>query len=54
MFGKIQFSITHVPGHTIDHICFFQKVKTIFTGDSLFSLGCGRAFEVNRTNVRIT
>ena len=23
MFGKIQFKIIHVPGHTIDHICFF-------------------------------
>lgn len=46
MFGKIQFKIIHVPGHTIDHICFFsKKSKTIFTGDSLFSLGCGRVFE---------
>ena len=28
------------------HICFyFPKDKIIFTGDTLFSLGCGRIFE---------
>ena len=38
--------IYHVPGHTIGHICFhFYKNKLIFTGDTLFSLGCGRIFE---------
>ena len=38
--------IYHVPGHTLGHICFdFFKDKIIFTGDTLFSLGCGRIFE---------
>ena len=38
--------IIHVPGHTLGHICFyFFKEKKIFTGDTLFSLGCGRIFE---------
>ena len=38
--------IIHVPGHTSGHICFhFFKEKLIFTGDTLFSLGCGRIFE---------
>ena len=38
--------IYHVPGHTLGHICFhFFKNKVIFTGDTLFSLGCGRIFE---------
>ena len=38
--------IIHVPGHTLGHICFyFYKEKSIFTGDTLFSLGCGRIFE---------
>ena len=38
--------IYHVPGHTLGHICFhFFKNKIIFTGDTLFSLGCGRIFE---------
>ena len=38
--------IMHIPGHTSGHICFhFFKEKLIFTGDTLFSLGCGRIFE---------
>ena len=38
--------IIHVPGHTTGHICFhFFKDKFVFTGDTLFSLGCGRIFE---------
>ena len=38
--------IIHVPGHTLGHICFyFYKNESVFTGDTLFSLGCGRIFE---------
>ncbi len=38
--------IIHIPGHTSGHICFyFSKYKIAFTGDTLFSLGCGRIFE---------
>jgi len=38
--------IIHVPGHTTGHICFhFFQEKLVFTGDTLFSLGCGRIFE---------
>ena len=38
--------IIHIPGHTSGHICFyFIKEKVAFTGDTLFSLGCGRIFE---------
>ena len=38
--------IIHIPGHTLGHICFyFYKEESIFTGDTLFSLGCGRIFE---------
>ena len=38
--------IIHIPGHTTGHIGFyFFKEKVIFTGDTLFSLGCGRIFE---------
>ncbi len=38
--------IIHVPGHTAGHICFhFFQEKLVFTGDTLFSLGCGRIFE---------
>ena len=38
--------IYHTPGHTSGHIVFhFFNEKKIFTGDTLFSLGCGRVFE---------
>ena len=38
--------IYHIPGHTTGHIAFhFFNEKKIFTGDTLFSLGCGRIFE---------
>jgi len=38
--------IIHIPGHTLGHICFhFFNEKNIFTGDTLFSLGCGKIFE---------
>jgi hydroxyacylglutathione hydrolase len=38
--------IIHIPGHTSGHICFyFAKEKIAFTGDTLFSLGCGKIFE---------
>ena len=38
--------IYHTPGHTSGHIVYhFFKEKKIFTGDTLFSLGCGRIFE---------
>ena len=35
-----------MPGHTTGHISFyFFKEKLVFTGDTLFSLGCGKIFE---------
>lgn len=38
--------IIHIPGHTTGHIAYhFINEKVIFTGDTLFSLGCGRIFE---------
>ena len=44
--GPFEFKVIHVPGHTSGHICFsFFNEKIIFTGDTLFSLGCGRIFE---------
>ena len=45
-FGNSLIKIIHIPGHTLGHICFFfEKEKIAFTGDTLFSLGCGRIFE---------
>ena len=45
-FGDTKFEILFIPGHTKGHISFYSKLeKTVFTGDTLFSLGCGRIFE---------
>jgi len=45
-FGNLPVKILHIPGHTLGHICFFfEKEKVAFTGDTLFSLGCGKIFE---------
>jgi len=47
-FSNTTIKILHIPGHTLGHICFFfEKEKIAFTGDTLFSLGCGRIFEGN-------
>ena len=44
--GNLEFEVIFVPGHTKGHIAFFfGKEKVAFTGDTLFSLGCGRIFE---------
>ena len=44
--GNLEFKVIFTPGHTKGHIAFFfPKEKVVFTGDTLFSLGCGRIFE---------
>jgi hydroxyacylglutathione hydrolase len=46
IYENFEAKIIHVPGHTLGHICFyFYKEESIFTGDTLFSLGCGKIFE---------
>ncbi len=38
--------VLSVPGHTAGHIAFhFADDGLIFTGDTLFAMGCGRLFE---------
>jgi hydroxyacylglutathione hydrolase len=38
--------VMQVPGHTQGHIAFhFTDDHAIFTGDTLFAMGCGRLFE---------
>lgn len=45
-FGSTKAIILEVGGHTIGHIAYyFPNENTIFVGDSLFALGCGRMFE---------
>lgn len=37
--------VLDVPGHTRAHVAYwFEKDKALFSGDTLFSLGCGRLF----------
>ena len=44
--NKFETKIYHIPGHTSGHICYhFFNQNILFTGDTLFSLGCGRIFE---------
>ena len=38
--------VLHVPGHTQGHLAFhFTDDEVVFTGDTLFAMGCGRLFE---------
>lgn len=35
-----------IPGHTLDHTAYYSVIdQVVFTGDTLFSAGCGRIFE---------
>ena len=46
IYKNFEAKIIHIPGHTLGHICFyFHKDESVFTGDTLFSLGCGKIFE---------
>ncbi len=45
-FGAHEVRFIDTPGHTIGHVAIhFAEQKLLFTGDALFSLGCGRLFE---------
>lgn len=44
--GETELSVVATPGHTLGHICYHDPVgRHLFTGDALFSMGCGRMFE---------
>ena len=44
--NSIKIEVISTPGHTIDHVVFYIKQNNIlFSGDTLFRLGCGRVFE---------
>lgn len=43
-----RFEILEIPGHTLDHIAYFNAEGApplLFCGDTLFAGGCGRVFE---------
>ena len=44
--GSHHATVMTVPGHTQGHVAYhFADEATIFTGDTLFAMGCGRLFE---------
>jgi hydroxyacylglutathione hydrolase len=50
--NNFEAKIFHIPGHTTGHICYyFFNEKILFTGDTLFSLGCGKIFEGTYTQM---
>lgn len=46
IFGDTYCDVLFLPGHTLGHIAYhFPLESCLFSGDTLFSLGCGRLFE---------
>lgn len=46
VFGDFEVSVFDTPGHTLGHIGYYiPRAETVFLGDTLFSLGCGRLLE---------
>lgn len=45
-FSGHPIQVLETPGHTLGHVTFYLPDDgLVFTGDTLFSLGCGRIFE---------
>lgn len=45
-FGSLVADVIDTPGHTVGHINYhFAADRLLLSGDTLFSLGCGRLFE---------
>lgn len=40
----LQIATLSIPGHTLDHVAYYIK-NALFSGDTLFTGGCGRVFE---------
>ena len=44
--GALEAKVIEVPGHTSGHVAYwFEGEDILFAGDTLFAMGCGRAFE---------
>ncbi len=41
---RLSFEVIAVPGHTTSHVSYYGH-GLLFSGDTLFSVGCGRLFE---------
>ena len=46
IMGPLLIQVMMTMGHTLDHLCYYlPDYKVLFTGDTLFSGGCGKNFE---------
>jgi hydroxyacylglutathione hydrolase len=44
--GAIEAELIDIPAHTAGHVAFhLPAAATVFTGDTLFAMGCGKLFE---------
>ena len=44
--GNLKAKVVATPGHTLGHVAYhFETEDLVFTGDTLFVMGCGRVFE---------
>jgi hydroxyacylglutathione hydrolase len=53
-FGSLTIQPYLTRGHTMEHICYYIQDgdnRAVFTGDCLFSSGCGRFFEGTPTDM---
>jgi hydroxyacylglutathione hydrolase len=47
-FGAHAVKVIAMPGHTLGHVAYwFERGEILFAGDTLFAMGCGRAFEAS-------
>lgn len=49
----LEFAVLEVPGHTATHIAFTGH-GCLFSGDTLFSVGCGRLFEGSPEQMQVS
>jgi hydroxyacylglutathione hydrolase len=46
-FNDLKVEIIATPGHTLGHIVYFiEEIDTLFSGDTLFAMGCGLYLKV--------
>ncbi|CCG19816.1 hydroxyacylglutathione hydrolase [Taylorella asinigenitalis 14/45] len=61
LLDSLNISVFESPGHTLDHLLYYSESKIltdnfdispfVFTGDTLFLLGCGKIFEGDSKNM---